>query len=180
MTADEPQSEPRARTLDLTVVHTGNSFVGMFAPYVPRFVVLIRGSTARLDLALPEDRRHECRFGAVGVSLGAPPSEPSGAGERPMVWRDVSLEELTELIAELDRFREADVDGVPDTGDWFQTTTISGLLDGEPFGLSVSQMQSGFRGADAATFVGLLRRILGVAGLSIDDRRWHGLGIVRG
>jgi hypothetical protein len=173
------ETELPLRTLELNLVVQGNTFVGSLAPYIPRLLVTVRGSTSRMDLAVPEERRAECRFGAVGVLVGAPPPAATPPGEHVMKWRDLTLAELETLIGFLDAFSDADVDGVPDTGDYFQIVAISGLLDGEPFGLSVSQMQSGWKGANAPQLVDLLRCLFALGGVSLDEPRWHGLNRVR-
>ena len=49
------EDELRFRTLDLTLAIQGSTFVGTLAPWIPRLLVNIRGSTSRMDLAVPEE-----------------------------------------------------------------------------------------------------------------------------
>jgi hypothetical protein len=173
------ESEEKARNVDLTLLIQGNTFWGAFGSRVPRLVVVVRGSTTRADQALTEERRAECRFGAVGVMVGPAPPQPGSPGDLPMKWRDLGLDELKELLRVVDALRGGDVDGVVDTGDYYHSVFLSGFVDDELFGITASQMQSGWRGADAASFVELIRCLFGIAGISLEEPRWHGLAIVR-
>jgi hypothetical protein len=151
--------------LDLTVVHQGSGLGDFASLWVPRLLVVVRGKTERLDLAMPEIAER-VRFGARGVSVD---------GSSEINWRHTSFEEIEGLVTAVADLGSPQIKAVVDTGDYFQATVISGALDGAPFHLRIEQMQSGYQGRDAEKVAALLRLVLQVADLDVADRRWSAL-----
>jgi hypothetical protein len=161
------------RTLYLTVQHHSSQVGDLAACWVPRLLVVLHGIAVRLDQALPEQLA-TIRFGACMVVV----EDDSGGGAMATRWHHVETDTIAQVIAALAALGlpgAPDVHGVDDTGDYVQSTVVSGAVDGVPLHLRVQQMQSGMRGRDVGAFTALMRCVLAVAGLDPVDRRWHGL-----
>jgi hypothetical protein len=185
------------RRLSLTVLDE-HIALGTFG-LVPRLLVVVHG------LWLPEDMARALSGGALqtgvcGVSLGVslaesePPPEgwlhEAGASERcvpgnapPLAWRGLGPAEMLAVLDGLAALgvpaRKPDLDGIADTGDYAHTTTLLGAVDHGSFHVCLQQMQSGYGGRDAAAFAGLMRIVLGLAGLDAGDERWRSIFAVR-
>jgi hypothetical protein len=156
------------RSLELVVLHKGSQLGDFASSWMPRLVVVVRGTTDRLDLSVPE-LAGRVRFGARGVAVGS-------TRVTEMQWRDVTHEEIVALIDALDALKPPiEVASIVDTIDYFQTTIVSGAVDEAPFFYRVDQMHSGYQGRDAQKFAALMRTLLEVANLDATDRHWASL-----
>jgi hypothetical protein len=153
------------RLLDLTVVQQGSGLGDFASIWMPKLLVVVRGKTERLDLAMP-DLAERVRFGARGVSVG----ESSEIN-----WRHTRFEELADLVVAVADLGSPQVKGVVDTGDYFQASVVTGALDGAPFHFRVEQMQSGYQGRDAEKLAAFMRLVLKVADLDAADPRWSAM-----